>query len=107
MCIRDRAVGVLASADPADTLSKATGVVLGLAVWRFVVIAAGRRGHIGVAVVLLLLICLGFSLTGIANLRELPKIPFLVAANPFRNLPLSGLDPVSYTHLTLPTSDLV
>ena len=86
------AVGVLASADPADTLSKATGVVLGLAVWRFVVIAAGRRGHIGVAVVLLLLICLGFSLTGIANLRELPKIPFLVAANPFRNLPLSGLD---------------
>ena len=68
-------VGILVSADPMETLPKATGVVLGLAVWRFVVIAVGRRPHVALAVGLLLLICLGFSVTGVLSLRELPKIP--------------------------------
>jgi putative inorganic carbon (HCO3(-)) transporter len=90
-------VGILVSADPTETLPKATGVVLGLAVWRFVVIAVGRRRHVALAVALLLLICLGFSVTGVLSLRELPKIPILTAANPFRNLALPGLAQLS-TH---------
>ena len=90
-------VGILVSADPTETLPKATGVVLGLAVWRFVVIAVGRRRHVALAVGLLLLICLGFSVTGVLSLRELPKIPVLTAANPFRNLALPGLAQLS-TH---------
>ncbi len=90
-------VGILVSADPMETLPKATGVVLGLAVWRFVVIAVGRRPHVALAVGLLLLICLGFSVTGVLSLRELPKIPALTAANPFRNLALPGLAQLS-TH---------
>ena len=91
------AVGILVSADPAETLPKATGVVLGLALWRFVVVAVGRRRHVAVAVGLLLFICLGFSVTGVLSLRELPKIPALTAANPFRNLAVPGLAQLS-TH---------
>lgn len=91
------AVGILVSADPTETLPKATGVVLGLAVWRFVVVAVGRRRHVTLAVGLLLLICLGFSLTGVLSLRELPKIPALTTANPFRNLAVPGLAQLS-TH---------
>ena len=90
-------VGILVSADPTETLPKATSVVLGLAVWRFVVIAVGRRHHVALTVALLLLICLGFSVTGVLSLRELPKIPVLTAANPFRNLALPGLAQLS-TH---------
>lgn len=89
--------GILVSADPIETLPKATGVVLGLAVWRFVVIAVGRRRHVALAVGLLLLICLGFSVTGVLSLRELPKIPTLTTANPFRGLSLPGLAQLS-TH---------
>ena len=85
-------IGILVSADPGDTLSKATGVVLGLAVWRFIVIAVGRRRHVAVAVGLLLLICLAFSVTGVLSLRDLPKIPSLTAANPFRGLGLPGVE---------------
>ena len=91
------AVGILVSADPAETLPKATGVVLGLALWRFVVVAVGRRRHVAVVVGLLLFICLGFSVTGVLSLRELPKIPALTAANPFRNLAVPGLAQLS-TH---------
>ena len=91
------AVGILVSADPAETLPKATGVVLGLALWRFVVVAVGRRRHMAVVVGLLLFICLGFSVTGVLSLRELPKIPALTAANPFRNLAVPGLAQLS-TH---------
>lgn len=91
------AVGILVSADPTETLPKATGVVLGLAVWRFVVVAVGRRRHVAGVVGLLLFICLGFSITGVLSLRDLPKIPTLTAANPFRNLAVPGLAQLS-TH---------
>jgi putative inorganic carbon (HCO3(-)) transporter len=76
-------VGILASADPAETLPKATGLILGLAVWRYLVVAIRSRRHILAAVALLLLICLGFSLMGIMGLQEIPKIPLLGEANPF------------------------
>ncbi len=86
------AVGILVSADPTETLSKATGAVLGLAAWRYTVVAVTNRRGVAVAVGLLLLICLGFSLIGLVSLRDLPKIPVLTAANPFRNLSLPGLN---------------
>ena len=36
-------VGMLATADPAETLPKATGLILGLAVWRYVALAPTCR----------------------------------------------------------------
>ncbi len=91
------AVGILVSADPTETLSKATGLVLGLAAWRFLVIATTRRSHVTAAVALLLLVSLGFTIIGLLSLRDLPKIPMLAAANPFRHLALPGLDQLT-TH---------
>jgi len=85
-------VGILVSADPAETLPKATGALLGLAAWRYTVVAVTNRRGVAVAVGVLLLVCLAFSLTGLLSLRDLPKIPILTAANPFRNLALPGLD---------------
>ncbi len=83
-------VGILASADPAETLPKAAGLILGLAVWRYLVVAVRSRRHIPAAIGLLLLICLGFSLMGIVGLQEIPKIPLLGEINPFRGR-LAGL----------------
>jgi len=91
------AVGILVSADPSETLSKATGALLGLAAWRYTVLAVTSRRGVALAVGLLLLICLGFSLTGVMSLEDLPKIPALAAANPFHDLALPGLDRLS-TH---------
>jgi len=86
------AAGILVSADPSETLSKATGALLGLAAWRYTVVAVTSRRGVAVAAGVLLLICLGFTFTGLASLRELPKIPVLSAANPFRDLALPGLE---------------
>jgi putative inorganic carbon (HCO3(-)) transporter len=85
------AMGILVSADPVETLPKATGLILGLAVWRFVVIAATTRRRVAVAVVAFLLMSLGFTLLGALNMRELPKIPLLSALNPFQVVMLPRL----------------
>ena len=87
-------VGILVTADPSETLPKATGLILGLAVWRYLILAARTRRRIAMAVALLLLLCLGFSLIGVMSLQEIPKIPLLASFNPFRagSLPsVSGL----------------
>ena len=75
------AVGSLVSADPAETLPKATGLILGLGAWRFLVIAVRTRRHLAWAVALLLAICFGFSFAGIVvfGLISMPKIPFLTS----------------------------
>lgn len=86
------AVGIVVTADPAETLSKATGALLGLAVWRFTVISIAQRSHVAAGVAALLVVCLGFSVTGLVSLQDLPKIPVLTAINPFRQLALPGLD---------------
>lgn len=84
------AAGILVSADPSETLPKATGLILGLATWRFLVIAVRNRRHITWAVALLLAICFGFSFAGIVvfGLVNLPKIPLLTSLNPFQGIVL-------------------
>ena len=84
------AVGILVSADPSETLPKATGLILGLATWRWLVIAVRTRRHVAWAVALLLAICFGFSFAGIVvfGLVNLPKIPLLTSLNPFQGLVL-------------------
>ena len=83
-------VGILVSADPTETLPKATGLILGLATWRFLAIAIRTRRHVAWAVALLLAICFGFSFAGIVvfGLVNLPKIPLLTSLNPFQGLVL-------------------
>jgi putative inorganic carbon (HCO3(-)) transporter len=83
-------VGILATADPAETLPKAAGLVLGLAVWRYLVIALRDRRHVALAAVSFALLCALFSLVSLAGLEELPKIPFLGRLNPFSVLALPG-----------------
>lgn len=75
-------IGMLASADPTETLPKATGLVLGLALWRFLVTAVTTRRHLSLATAGLLIVALGFTVVGLLGLQELPKIPALAALNP-------------------------
>lgn len=84
-------VGIGVTADPAETLPKATGLILGLAVWRYLVLAVCTRRALAVAVAIWLLLGLGLSLVGIFGLQELPKIPLLAEINPFRGRSLPGL----------------
>lgn len=88
-------LGILVTADPGETLPKATNLVLGLGVWRYLVSAARTRRRVYVAVGFFLLLCLGFSLVGIAGSEEFPKIPALAAFNPFRGHALPGLENLS------------
>lgn len=85
-------VGVLVTADPLETLPKATGLILGLGGWRLTVLLARTRRAIFIAVALLLLLSLGFSLIGIFGLRAFPKIPALAQINPFQPGALPGLE---------------
>lgn len=84
-------VGIMVSADPADTLPKATGAILGLAVWRFLVISLQNARHVSLAVVVLLLTGIALSFLGIASLDGLTKIPVLANFNPFQSTLFSGL----------------
>lgn len=81
-------VGIATSADPAETLDKATGLILGLAVWRFLTIAVISRRQLAVAVAALLLMGLGFIIIGAFGLQEVPKIPALATFNPSRMVSL-------------------
>lgn len=88
-------VGILVTADPAQTLPKATGLILGLAVWRYLMLAVRTRRTLAVAVAFCLVLGLGLSLVGIFGLQEQPKIPLLAVMNPFRGLALPGLGGLS------------
>lgn len=85
-------IGIIVSADPAETLPKATGLILGLGAWRLLVMTARTRRAIITAVIATLLICLGFTLVGIFGLQEFPKIPALAMLNPFQPGALPGLE---------------
>ncbi|MBP6016199.1 MAG: O-antigen ligase family protein [Candidatus Promineofilum sp.] len=85
-------VGILVSADPAETLPKATGLILGLGAWRLVIMAARTRRTILTIVGLTLLLGLAFSVAGIFGLQEFPKIPALARLNPFQSGQLPGLE---------------
>ncbi len=85
-------VGILASADPLETLPKATGLILGLGMWRLIVMATGTTRSLYIFLGLTLLIAIGFSFIGVFGLKEFPKIPTLSQLNPFRPGTLPGLD---------------
>lgn len=85
-------VGILASADPLETLPKATGLILGLGAWRLIVMATGTTRSLYIFLGLTLLIALGFSVIGVFGLKEFPKIPALSQLNPFRSGMLPVLD---------------
>jgi len=84
-------IGILVTADPNETLSKATNLILGLAVWRYLALAVRARRSLEFAVGGFLFLGMTFSLVGIAGAVELPKIPALTAFNPFYDRPVSGL----------------
>lgn len=84
-------IGILASADPQETLPKATGLILGLGAWRLIVMTANSRQALYGFMGLTLLIALGFSFIGIFGLQEFPKIPALAQLNPFHPGALPGL----------------
>lgn len=82
-------IAILVSADPALTLPKATGVILGLAVWRFAVIAIGTRRDVWRGVALFLLLAIGLSAAGVSTLQGLSKISLLELINPIEGRPTS------------------
>lgn len=85
-------IGILVSADPLETLPKATGLLLGLGAWRLIVLATGSPRSLYIFLGLTLLIAIGFSFIGVFGLKEFPKIPALSQLNPFRPGTLPGLD---------------
>ena len=60
-------VAILVTADPDLALPKATGLILGLGVWRFLVLAVQRRSQVWWAVAGYLLLGLGFVAIGLLN----------------------------------------
>lgn len=85
-------IGILVSADPQETLPKATGLILGLGAWRLIVMTANSRSTLHTVLGITLLIALGFTLIGVFGLQEFPKIPALARLNPFHSGALPGLD---------------
>ncbi len=77
-------LAILVSADPAQTLPKATGLILGLAVWRLLIILPRSARHIRLATGLYILFSVGIIAFGLFGLQELPKIPALAAFSPSR-----------------------
>ncbi len=76
-------VSILVSADPALTLPKATGLILGLATWRYLVLAVGGRAQVKWAIAAYLLFGLGFIAFGLLNadwlLKSTSQVPLLGA----------------------------
>lgn len=84
-------VGIIVSADPSDTLPKATGAILGLAVWRFLAVSVRTLRQVSLSVVALLFMGIALSFLGVASLEGLTKIPVLANLNPFQSALFSGL----------------
>ena len=82
-------IGILITADPDLTLSKATGLVLGLTSWYFVlaVVYNHRRFHYGL--ILFVLMALGFTLIGSLSTNWVFKVPLLDEM--IRSLPAARL----------------
>jgi putative inorganic carbon (hco3(-)) transporter len=79
-------IGILVTADPDETLPKATGLILGLAVWRYMAIVITTRRLVMIATMVMLLVAAGFSVIGMVALDEIVKIPILVSLNPAQDL---------------------
>lgn len=75
-------IGILASADPEQTFSKATGVILGLGVWRFVAAFAADRARVNAALAAYVALGTGLAIAGFLGLTTIPKVPLLTALAP-------------------------
>lgn len=89
-------VSIVITADPDLSLAKITNLILGLAFWRYLLIAVRAQRSLYIAVAGFLLLGFGLSLIGIIRVLELSKISILLDLNIFRKVPLPGLD-----HLTI------
>lgn len=97
-------VGVWASAVPELTIPKATGLVLGLAVLRALVLVVRSRRHLGLAVALFCLVGLGILIVGVLGAGWSAKVgPLYVWTRHIprliRELPESQADAVSPNQL--------
>lgn len=72
-------VGIGVTADPELTLSKATGLVLGLAVWRYLMRFVQSKNRLAISLVVFISMGMGFTLLGLLSINWLDKIPFLSA----------------------------
>lgn len=68
-------VGILVTADPDFTLPKATGLILGLAVWRFMNRAIQSRRGVMVGLLGYALLGVGFIVLGAASANWVSKVP--------------------------------
>lgn len=82
-------MAILVSADPAQSLPKATGVILGLAVWRVLTIFARSRALVSWQVIGFLGLGAVLIFAGLTGIDETAKIPALEQFNPFRALAVS------------------
>ena len=70
-------VGIVATADPDLTLAKATGLILGLAAWRYLVIAVKDGGWLALAALAFVVLGLAFTALGALAADWFYKVPFL------------------------------
>ncbi len=71
-------IAILVTADPDLTLSKATGLILGLGVWRFLVLAVQKRSQTWWAMAVYVAIGISFTAFGLLNADWSLKNPSLV-----------------------------
>ena len=72
------AVGILVSADPDLTLPKATGLILGLTMWRYITLMGKSERLIRGMVVAYLILGLAFTIVGAASTNWVIKVPGLI-----------------------------
>ncbi len=77
-------VAIVVSADPSQTLPKATGILLGLATWRLIVNFADNRSTVILASWGFVLLATGLTVIGSLGLTEIAKIPSLAPLSPTR-----------------------
>lgn len=70
-------IGIIVTADPDKTLAKATGLILGVTVWRYIAMRIGDRFQLRIAVVFFFLAVLGFILLGSAGAEWRFEIGFI------------------------------
>lgn len=83
-------VSILVTADPALSLPKAMGIILGLAVWRYLVMIIQHRSQLPLAFLVFLLAALAFTLIGVLGLQAMLKIEVLAKLAPVQRIILPG-----------------
>ena len=95
-------VAILVTADPQLTLSKAAGVILGFAVWRYLILAIRRREHLTWAVTGYILAGLVFVALGLLNadwlLKTTSQVPVVGRLLPQQFAPVTLLQGIEGIH---------